>query len=179
MARAVGRVAIGLLLVCIACVIILVIWLQVATPDDEYDGVMHVEVTKTGINDRALGDEDYWDITYTVTDDTYQDYALYSEVDIVITCTDGSILFNNLSFQPNDPMRYDNASDGKVEVQAWYIEEGWLIDGTTLRKMNKGDSIVFTGLTRRFQDASVSLYQGYPDSGSPSIVEFHFPKSFG
>jgi hypothetical protein len=102
---------------------------------------------------RSIAGDSYWDVTIAVNRVTPRDSDVpWTDLRIVVKATDGHVL--NLETRPqiNDPSRYDDGSDGSVDVEFWYVE---ITQGDT--DLSTADTIRMTGLSSDYEGALVQL----------------------
>lgn len=57
-----------------------------------------------------------------------------------------------VEFNPNEPSKYDDATDGKIEIQGWYIknsEHPNIVVAT--------DQIIITGLNEAYEGCTINI----------------------
>ncbi len=102
------------------------------------------------VTSRQLGNNTIWDATLEIAQVTPSDVR-WDDLTIYIESRDGTVLLDEMIVGLDDPTLYDDATDGWVDVQLWYVESP--SDGT----MDAGEAIKVTGMDERYQGATVEL----------------------
>jgi len=115
---------------------------------------------------KPIGEELYRDATFNINKITPKDEKVKAvEVRIVIKSSDGSVLNSATLLEPDEPMMYDDGSDGRVDVQFWHIDS----DGDA--RLDAGDMIKITGLSSVYDFAHIQLLKAGERIGSITLPE--------
>ncbi len=153
--------------------VILAIVIIINFPYHLIDKPMFYEFDKPDDEKRIIDGDDYWDVTFEVTDYEKLDPTVWSEMEIVVTSKSGNELFRTRTLKENDPSQYDDETNGTVDVEVWYINGDTPLGGG----MDTGDILVFTGLTKEFQGATLRIYHVTQQNGD-RIADEKFPSKF-
>jgi hypothetical protein len=136
------------------------------SPPEEPKEPRSIDMDTPTVTQRTIGDGTFWDSTASVTViDPPDAEVIWESVRVVVKDANTSVLMGKTSPEPNNPPMYDNGSDGKVDVQVWYID----IDGDG--HMETGDRLKFT---ERYEGAKVEIYYGQRQIGTFTLPE-EFP----
>ena len=137
------------------------------------DRPMFYEFGGPDVEERVIGGDDHWDVTFEVIDYEEMDPTVWSEMEIVVTSESGNELLRTRTVKENDPSQYDNGTNGTVDVEVWYVNGDTRLTGG----MDTGDLLVFTGLTKEFQGATIRIFHTTQQFGD-RIAEERFPPRF-
>ena len=151
--------------------VILALVIIISYPYHLQDRPMFYEFDDPIAESRVVAGDEYWDVLFKVTDYEEMDPTLWSEFEVVVTSSSGKELFRTTTVNEDAPSKYDNGTDGTVDVEAWYIDTG------SDSFMEKGDYLVFTGLTEEFQGATLRIYHVTQQFGN-RVADDKFPSSF-
>lgn len=128
-------------------------WLFIAdVTQDIDDEPTTLNLASPSVTQRTIDEENRWDSTTTVNKVTPQDASVsWETVRVVLKASDGSLLMGVTPLEPDNPLKYDNGSDGKVSVEMWYFD----VNGDGL--LEPGDRIKFTALTDDYEGAIVEV----------------------
>ena len=121
------------------------------------------------VNTRDIGEEVYYDAVLNVNRVTPRDSDVpFIEIGIVVRAADGSVLIPMTWPEPHDVDRYDDGSDGRVDVEAWYVSVASRND------LMPGDAFLLTGMTTAYEGATVMILMEGEQIGS-IVLPTNFP----
>ena len=101
---------------------------------------------------RQIGGTSHWDVTSRVNMVSPSGTKLlWSEVRIIVKSSMGALLIPATLPSPDAPASYDDASDGTVDVEAWFID----VDGDG--NLEAGDTLKLTGIGASYEGAVVEM----------------------
>ena len=121
------------------------------------------------IDNRMINGDDYWDVSFEIIDHEERDRAEWTDIEIIVYNQSGRELLRTRVIKENNPVMYDNGTNGTVNVEVWHV------DISQKRFLNTGDTLIFTGLTDEYQGAYFWIQ--YIPRNNP-IARGEFPISF-
>ncbi len=121
-------------------------------PDDPV-----VVMSAPQVTPRQLGNNTVWDATLEIVRVRPSDIR-WDDLTIYIESRGGTVLLDEMIVGLDDPTQYDDAADGWVDVQLWYVESP--SDGS----LDAGEAIRITGMDERYQGSTVELLLDLPVS---------------
>ena len=105
------------------------------------------------VRNRTIADEKHWDAVISIDKiSPKNEQVLWDETRLVVKSSNGTTLHAKAAMDLDDPLAYDDGSDGKVSAQFWYVETA-----TGDVYLDAGNSIRLTGLSEEYEGAHVSL----------------------
>lgn len=124
---------------------------EVTTPENEK---VTVNLASPIMQQRDIDSTTYWDAALNVNKVTPRNVELqWSDVRLIARSSMGSVLIPPLPLDEDGTMAYDDASDGIVVVEVWFVD----VDGDGL--FEAGDTIKLTGMTTEYEGALVELHR--------------------
>ena len=166
-----SRLAIMLWLAIIGILTIsLLYWVAVYDAPPDFN-VSHttINIASPVMSNRTIDGEVRWDASFGINKITPKDQTIkWSDLYLVIRRENGSYLQQQLKLEQDDPSRYDNASDGSIKVETWYLDH---TGGG--KNADSGDVIVVTGLGKGLEGCSVSIMrEGYQQGSIVLPMDF-------
>jgi len=104
------------------------------------------------VSQRQVSNVTVWDATLEVDRVTPRESGVWWDtLQLSVLSREGDVLFAYHNPAIDDPQSYDDATNGWVDVEAWYID---LENNTLLRQ---GDIIKITGMDERYQGATIMI----------------------
>jgi hypothetical protein len=104
------------------------------------------------IEARTIGEEFYYDAKLNINKITPRDEDVpWEGVSVTVKSSAGSVLLTDTRPSWNDPTEYDDASDGSVDVQVWYL----CTDAGP--NMREGDALKLTGMTLDYEGGHIEV----------------------
>ncbi len=102
---------------------------------------------------RTIGNKSRVDLSYQISKIGLKDEPIFwDDVKFIFKAYSGSVLNPATNISPDDPGRYDDASDGVIEVEGWYIENQGSAD-----TLDEGDMIKITGISSNYERAVLEI----------------------
>ena len=146
-----------LAIVAVCCVVFLIAFYFFAlTQMSDPVPPARIELMNPTVEQRSIDGQIRWDtiihISRLVPDDAR---FLWTEILIVIRSSDGDVL--NIQTRPQEDIgRYDDATDGTIDVEFWFIKVFWV------DHLRAGDVIKITGMNSTYEGAIIEVvYQRY------------------
>jgi hypothetical protein len=142
-------------------------WL-VQDPDPHVD--IHLVLASPSVTTRGIANVTHWDAVLDIQKVTPQDSrASWVGIEITVEAEDGSELLVGATPQPDHPFSYDDAANGWVDVEVWFIE-ATPVDVF----VDVGDAIVITGMDDRYEGASIVI-RSLGDQIGKILLPLNFP----
>jgi hypothetical protein len=121
---------------------------EVFTPDEKTT----VNLASPSVNTRDIANVTHWDTVININLVTPRDATVaWSDVVVMVRDADGQVLLQRTEALPDDPSSYDDAANGWVDVQVWYI------DTDAVGVVGAGDAIKITGMDDRYEGGYVEV----------------------
>ena len=121
------------------------------------------------VDGREVGGVPHWDASTRVADVTPSGAEVpWTELRVMVVSSTGDLLLGAVAALPDNPPAYDDASDGTVDVEVWYVDV--YDDG----HIDMGDDIKLTGLTAGCEGATVRFTRD-----GEIIAAIVLPSTFG
>ena len=164
-------VAIAIVVIFLLIVVLGVIFFMGFLSGIPEDNHYHDEVILSApkVTQRQISNVTVWDAALDINTVRPSDFEPnWSYVRIKITSRDGMTLLSIVGLDPDDPHSYDDASNGWVDVEAWYIDK----NSNTL--LDEGDTIKLTGMDDRYQGSTVEVLRAGEQIGTLTLP-LNFP----
>lgn len=142
----------------------------ISTADKQPDeNVMNTDILLSfpEISNRSIDGDVRWDASFDVNKITPKDQTIrWSDLYIVINRADGTPLQRQFRLVRKDPSQYDDASDGSIDIETWYIDN---VGGK--KNLDRDDGIVITGLGMGFEGGWVTIYREGVEQGQCRLPE--------
>jgi len=137
--------------------------------DDNIDGDVTLSLSAPSVSQRDIGGTEYWDALMNVNK-VSPGSALVSWVgtSVIVKNTFGQVLMQRTNLMPDNPALYDDASDGSVDAEGWYVD----IRSDVF--VSAGDSIKLTGLDADYEGATIEVYD-FTDRIGSVVLPTNFP----
>ncbi len=139
--------------VVLVAVMFAIIWMGIlGAIDDLPDERLTLNLAPPDVTQREITNVTIWDATVEVNLVTPRNtMALWAGVVIVVMSRDGMILLTRTPLLPDNPSDYDDATNGWVDVEGWYI------DTSTDLFIDEGDAIKVTGMDDRYESSTLEI----------------------
>ncbi len=154
-----GKVIIIIVVLLVVLVVVgaAVFYLFIASVEDIVgdQGLTTVSLQAPSPSARQIDGTTYWDMGFTVNRIAPSTAEVtWSEVMVTVKSSIGAVLLAQTPPFVDNPLAYDDAADGTVGVQAWFVDAD--DDGV----ISSGDSIKLTGLTAAYEGGQFELRLG-------------------
>lgn len=147
-------VVVVLVIIIMAAVMGAIIWFGISNmvPDPNPNGPTTLVLGSPSVIVRDIGNVSVWDATIEINQVRTDEIAvMWPMIRITVRDSAGTVLMDSEMPLPDDPSDYDDATDGWVETELWYVETA--IDGF----IEAGDGIKITGMHDRYEGATVNI----------------------
>ena len=145
-------IVIVVVVVILVAIMFAIIWMGIlGAIDDNPDERLTLNLAAPVVTQREISNVTIWDATINVNLITPRDdMTLWAGVEILIFSRNGMDLMRT-PLLPNDPSSYDDATNGWVDVEGWYIETSpdLFID--------EGEAIKVTGMDDRYESSTLEI----------------------
>ena len=145
-------VVIVVVVVFLVAMMFAIIWVGIlGAIDDIPDERLTLNLAAPVVTQREISNVNIWDATINVNLVTPRDaMTLWAGVEVLIFSRNGMDL-TETPLLPNDPSNYDDATNGWVDVEGWYIETSpdLFID--------EGEAIKVTGMDDRYESSTLEI----------------------
>jgi hypothetical protein len=123
---------------------------------EEPIGMITVNIASPNVQQRLVSDVVHYDAVLNINKITPRDTLVFwTSVEMIIKAADGSVLMTRTVPLPDDPTMYDDAANGWVEVEVWFI------DVSSDIFVDAGDALKITGMDERYEGSYVEItYKG-------------------
>lgn len=119
------------------------------------EGQISVNIASTQMESRIIDGDQYWDATFFVNKLRPKDQTIsWEEIKVSVKDQAGRTLFKNLKVFRDNPSNYDNALDGRLDVETWFIK---MVENPNNYKIEAGDTLKITGLTSDYMRAKIVI----------------------
>jgi hypothetical protein len=134
---------------------------EVFEPDEETT----LNLAPPSVHSRDIANVTHWDAIIEINLVTPRDVTVdWLGVVVEVRDEDGTVLFPMTEVLPNDPSGYDDAANGWVDVQVWYVDAD--ADGV----VDAGDAIKITGMNDRYEGGYLQVVGAGPFEPIGSIT---------
>ncbi|MCJ2540163.1 MAG: hypothetical protein LN414_02705 [Candidatus Thermoplasmatota archaeon] len=114
-----------------------------------------VNLASVQIESRIIDGNQYWDASIIVNRFTPKDQTIpWEEIKVSAKDQAGRTLLENSKVFRDNPSNYDNALDGRLDVETWFIKMG---ENPNNYKIEAGDTLKITGLTSDYKGAKIFI----------------------
>jgi hypothetical protein len=138
--------------VVLAVVLVAIFWMGVLSViDDLPDDRVTLNLASPSVQSREISNVTHWDAVININKMTPNDAnVMWISLVVVIKSADGSVLLTQTVPLP-DGGSYDDASNGWVDVEIWYV------DTDSDMFVDAGDAMKITGMDDTYEGALVDL----------------------
>jgi len=114
-----------------------------------------VNVGLPQMESRIIDGDQYWDATIIVNRFTPKDQTIpWEEIKVGAKDQAGRTLLENSNVFRDNPSNYYKASDGRLDVETWFIKMG---ENPNNYKIEAGDTLKITGLTSDYLGVKIFI----------------------
>lgn len=146
-------IVIVVVVVVLLAIMFAIIWMGIlGAIDDIPDERLTLNLAAPAVTQREIANVTIWDLTIEVNLVTPRDtMVLWAGVEIFIFSREGVDLQTGMPLVPDDPSNYDDATNGWIDVEGWYIE-------TSLDLfIDEGEAIKVTGMDDRYEGSTLEI----------------------
>ena len=145
-------IVIVVVVVLLVAMMFAIFWMGIlGAMDDIPDERITLNLAAPVVTQRVITNVSIWDATVEVNLVTPRNtMTLWAGLEILIFSRNGMDLMRT-PLLPNDPSNYDDATNGWIDVEGWYI------DTSTDLFIDEGDAIKVTGMDDRYKRSTLEI----------------------
>jgi hypothetical protein len=129
-----------------------------------------VNLASPNVSTREIANVTHWDAVLNFNQVTPSDSSVpWTNVLVTIRDADGSMLLASAMPLSDDPFSYDDAANGWVDVEVWFIEVTF-----NDSSLDAGDALKVTGMDVRYEGATIDI-NNYGDRIGSITLPTNFP----
>lgn len=139
--------------VVLAVLMVAIFWMGVLSViDDLPDDRVTLNLASPSVETREITNITHWDAVVNINKITPSDSrVMWLSVLVIVKAADGSVLLTQTVPMPDSPASYDDATNGWVDVEIWYIDVG------SDMFLDSGDAMKITGMDDGYEGAWIEF----------------------